>query len=265
MVLRPARITPAPRSDDRRVDGCFVGRDGVILPGSTPLERVPRVFPRNGRDVRSTVVFVNGIMTDARAQLADMQRLADTGCAVVGLHNASEGFVRDLAQCSGDKLGRGRNRTVDSLVSLIDETTARGEPLHLVGHSQGALEIARALFEAARVWKDAGATPSEIRARLSNVEVETFGGASGSFPDGPRYTHVFNRLDAVPMLTGVGTPRARPGEGARLVDFKELRAPGRPDLRQGIAHAFTAAVDAMVHGTRVYFPRRSEAVDSFTG
>ncbi|HEY0095604.1 MAG TPA: hypothetical protein VGB96_14830, partial [Archangium sp.] len=39
---------------------------------------------------------------------------------------------------------------------------------------------------------------------LSNVQVETFGGAAASFPYGPQYVHYLNDYDMVAMQTGLG-------------------------------------------------------------
>ncbi len=48
------------------------------------------------------------------------------------------------------------------------------------------------------------------------VSVQTFGGAGRFFPNGPRYRHVFNFWDPVPILFGQGDIMTGPGRGARV-------------------------------------------------
>ena len=50
----------------------------------------------------------------------------------------------------------------------------------------------------------------------ASVTAQTFGGAGRFFPNGPRYRHVFNSWDPVPVLFGQGDIMTGPGRGARV-------------------------------------------------
>lgn len=233
---------------DTRYDGHFLGARGTTYAPGTPLSRIAPVLPDNGRAVTSTIVVVNGIMTDAKLQRADLQALANTGARVIGLHNATEGLARDMGQVLTDKLGRGPNPAVDALVTLLRTELNAGRPVHLAGHSQGALIIARAL---------AIVRPEYSERQLRNVTVETFGGAARHYVDGPKYTHYMNRFDPAPWLLGVAPRFTHPGAGAKDVFFDEVRRPTNlPSLGEGVTGFFARVVDRLVHGAPEYFARR---------
>jgi hypothetical protein len=102
-AIRPTRAT------DRAHDGEILGADGLWSLLAQESQVAP-VLPNNGARVTSTVILVNGIMTDAALHLADMQGLANTGCAVLGVRNATQGLARDLLECVHNKLDRGDTR-----------------------------------------------------------------------------------------------------------------------------------------------------------
>jgi len=216
----------ASRGSDRNFDGLFVGAGGRTYPPSTPLAQVPGVVPRDGRTPRGTIVYVNGISTTKDAQFGSLQQIADrTGARVVGIHNATQGGVVDVIQSAGDTFDIGRNPAVDTLADTVYEEITAGRTIHLMAHSQGALITSRALQDVyQRLRLEDGLSRREAERMLSRVEVETFGGAAGSYPDGPRYVHYVNRRDAVPGLFGLGpfaNPLVRPGRGAVVHRFSE--------------------------------------------
>jgi hypothetical protein len=220
------RATRDTRGSDRAFDGLFVGADGRTYPPSTPLSQVPAVLPRDGRAPGGTIVYVNGIDTTKDGQFGSLRQIADrTGARVVGIHNATQGGVVDVIQSAGDTLDVGRNPAVDTLADTVYEEISAGRTVHLMAHSQGALITSRALQDVyQRLRVEDGLSRREAEARLSRVEVETFGGAAGSYPDGPRYVHYVNRRDAVPGLFGLGpfaNPLVRPGRGAVVHRFSE--------------------------------------------
>jgi hypothetical protein len=222
-AARPARES---RGSDRDFDGLFVGADGRTYPPSTPLAQVPAVLPRDGRAPAGTIVYVNGISTTKDGQFGSLQRIADrTGARVVGIHNATQGGAADVIQSAGDTLDVGRNPVVDTLADTVYEEVNAGRTVHLMAHSQGALITSRALTDVyQRLRVEDGLSRREAERRLSRVEVETFGGAAGYYPDGPRYVHYVNRRDAVPGLFGLGpfaNPLVRPGRGAVVHRFSE--------------------------------------------
>lgn len=196
---------------DKPFDGAILGAGGQVYPPGTPLSQVSPVLPRNNPNPQETLVFVNGINTDKAGQAATMQNMADaTGDKVIGLHNATEGMVADLAQCVQDKLDKGNNPAVDSLADTIYSELKAGHDLHLMAHSQGALVTSRALNHVEqRMRIEDGMSQADVEKAMGKVKVETFGGAAAHFPDGPQYVHYVNNKDIVPTWFGQGN-----GKGA---------------------------------------------------
>ncbi|MCC7110840.1 MAG: hypothetical protein IT382_16225 [Deltaproteobacteria bacterium] len=257
-AIRPTRAT------DRAHDGEILGAGGLWSLLAQESQVAP-VLPNNGAPVTSTVILVNGIMTDAALHLADMQGLANTGCAVLGVRNATQGLARDLLECVQNKLDRGDTPAIDTLARLIDDALDQGRPVRVIGHSQGALITARALQLVEQSAKDAGLDAGAVKARLGAISVETYGGAANRYVDGPRYHHWINLLDIVPMLAGVGldaiNPLGRVGSGAVVDRFVEAHVPRNlPPLSEGAGNLFARAVEQHVHGPRdVYFRHRAGA------
>jgi hypothetical protein len=234
--VRPARVS------DGDFDGLFVGAGGRTYAPSTPLSEVQGVVPSDGRAPVGTIVYVNGINTTKDGQFQSLRQIADrTGARVVGVHNATRGGLVDLIQSAGDTLDLGHNPAVDTLADAVYREITGGRTIHLMAHSQGALITSRALTDVyQRLRVEDGLSRREAQRVLARVEVETFGGAAGSYPDGPAYVHYVNRRDAVPGLFGLGpfaNPLVHPGRGA-------------------VVHRFTEGHDA--HGfEETYLPRRA--------
>ena len=214
------------RGSDRDFDGLFVGAGGRTYSPSTPLANVPGVLPSDGRVPSETIVYVNGINTTKDGQFGSLQQIADrTGARVVGIHNATQGGFVDVIQSVGDTLDIGHNPAVDTLADTVYAEITSGRTIHLMAHSQGALITSRALTDVyQRLRVEDGLSRREAERLLARVEVETFGGAAGSYPDGPRYVHYVNRRDAVPGLFGLGpfaNPLVHPGRGAVVHRFSE--------------------------------------------
>jgi hypothetical protein len=214
------------RGSDREFDGRFVGAGGRTYSPSTPLAEVPAVLPSDGRAPVETIVYVNGISTTKDGQFRSLQQIADrTGARVVGVHNATQGGFVDVIQSAGDTLDIGHNPAVDTLADTVYAEIKAGRNVHLMAHSQGALITSRALTDVyQRLRVEDGLSRRAAERLLSRVEVETFGGAADSYPDGPRYVHYVNRRDAVPGLFGLGpfaNPLVHPGRGAVVRRFAE--------------------------------------------
>jgi hypothetical protein len=250
------------RSVDRIFDGYLIGEGGALFPPTTPLSELPPIKPNNGKSADRTIYAINGIMTDVDLHRTDLQSLANTGANVVGIHNATAGLVKDLGQCVGDKLDVASNPPVDTVADKIYQALHNQEPLTFVAHSQGALVLVRALQQVVRrMTMEDGHSEAEVQRRLGALSVETFGGATTRYVDGPRYQHFINKFDVVPMLAGVGmkhNPFAQAGEGAVLTLFSEVKSPtNMPKVADGWAHYFARAVDRSVHGPQdIYFQRR---------
>ena len=177
-----------------------------LFGGAKPDRAQEGITPKNNPNPDKTILYVNGIMTPTAGQVSEMQALANSsGAKVVGIHNATEGLVKDLGQCVTDKLDKGKNPAVDTLADTLYSELKAGRDVHLVGYSQGGLITARALNDVAkRLRVEDGLSPAQVEAKLSHLQVETFGAASTKYPDGPRYVHYVNNADPVPTLTGLG-------------------------------------------------------------
>lgn len=220
------------RKDDVRFDGALVGADGRTFAPSADWSSVPAVQPRQGATTNEIGIYVNGINTTKDDQAASLQNLADrTGQPLIGVHNATAGFTRDLAQAGLDLNRIGNNEAVTSLTGLVLGKLDSGQPVHLYAHSQGGAITGRSLFEVRDQLLQRGLSLQEAEAKLANVKVETFGAAIAGFPDGPQYVHYVNVSDPVPALVGVQTSGTllplnvlTPlGEGARVIEFIDLR------------------------------------------
>jgi len=192
---------------DRVFDGQLVGAGGQVYPPGTPLSQVPGVTPRNNPNPSTTVIYTNGIANTKDDQFRSMQAIADTtGARVVGVHNATEGQAADVIQCIKDKLDKGRNPAVDTLADTVYSELKAGRSVHLVGHSQGALITSRALKDVYnRLRIEDGMSKAQAEQAMSRINVETFGGAAATYPDGPNYVHYVNDKDLVPTLFGQGS------------------------------------------------------------
>lgn len=225
------------RTDDAKFDGAFVGAKGEVFPPGTPLSSLPAAVPTKGVSQSTTFVYVNGMGIERDRQAKELQLIADqTGARVVGLHNGTSGWAGDFPQALGDKLDQGRNPAVDALEKLVLQELDAGRPVHLLAHSHGALITSRALTHVRRMLEARGLSPSAVNAKLGKVQVETFGGAASSYPDGPRYVHYVNRADIQSAIYGMGPdgdPRRRnAGAGAQFRSFSA------PALSPVVTHDF---------------------------
>jgi pimeloyl-ACP methyl ester carboxylesterase len=235
---RTSLVVPAPAKDPRRqlainaikaqqtsssddaTDGKLLGANGQSYPASTPLSQIPAVKPNNGKTpTGETVVFINGMGSNAGDAEGECQQIANrTGESVINLHNSTDGFLSDLGQSMGDFFGAGKNAAVDSLTQIVYQHLKDGEPLHLVGHSQGGLIISRALTNAKLLLQKDGMSAAQATAAMGNLKVETYAGAAPSYPDGPKYVHYIDDADPVAWL-GLDHPGTHPGAGATIEHF----------------------------------------------
>jgi len=228
------RRTPPPPPPDKQFDGHLVGAGGRTFPPNTPLSNVPAVTPRNGVTNNETLIYVNGIRTDIGGQANSLQAIADaSGSRVVGIHNATESSAADILQSLGDKLDIGSNPAVDTLADTVYNELRAGRSPHLLAHSQGAIITSRALTDVKnRLMAEDGMSRQDAERLMSNIKVETFGGASRRFPDGPQYVHYVNRNDGVPQAFGLRSwlnPFAHAGRDAVTHYFRE----GKPLVSHG--------------------------------
>lgn len=187
-------------------DGAVVGAGGPPCgcePNEPSTEGVPPITPTDcvNTTALKKIVFINGIMNSGDDHCKWLKAVADKHCgAVTGVYNESDGFFKDLVQCVKDKLGIGDNPAVDTLSGIIDGHVSSGQPLEIIGHSQGALIASRASYD---VLNGAAIDSSgTIAPDWSQLTVTTYGGAAWTFPNGINVTHVVNLIDPVPLLFG---------------------------------------------------------------
>jgi hypothetical protein len=219
---------------DKDFDGHFVGAGGQTFAPGTPLSDIPAVTPQGGVRNNETLIYVNGIQTDVAGQAGSLQAIADnTGSRVIGVHNATGTFVGDVLQSLGDKLDIGHNPAVDTLADTVYNELRAGRDVHLLAHSQGAIITSRALQDVKnRLMLEDGMSRQDAERLMNNIKVETFGGASRRFPDGPQYVHYVNRNDGVPQAFGLRSwlnPFAHAGRDAVTHYFRA----GRPVVSHG--------------------------------
>jgi hypothetical protein len=189
---------------DTAFDGKYVGANGQT---SNTASGVQPVKPNNGTpQTGKTVFYVNGIQTDLAAQQKSLQVIANkTGANVIGIHNSTEGFAKDLAQSLGDKTDLGKNPPVDTLANAIYDAAKTGKPINIIAHSQGGIITSRAVEDATNRLREDGLSSQAAKNLLSKtVNIQTFGGAALTYPGGPNYRHVVNSADPVPGLFGKG-------------------------------------------------------------
>jgi len=221
-------------SRDKTNDGLLLGANNRSYTPGTPLSNIQGVRPDNGTPATGkNVLYVNGIMTDAAAQRATMQRIANqTGANVIGVHNATEGFAADIAQSARDKLNNGNNPPVNTLSNAIYDSIRNGQDVNIVAHSQGGLIVSRAIRDVSERLRRDGNNNQQVENMLRQyVNVQTFGAAAGHYPDGPNYRHVINVKDIVPGMFGLtgdtpaNTPLFHAGKDARIERFNSDLSP----------------------------------------
>lgn len=202
--MQPSPGDP-PKCDWGNDDGALVGAGGPcgcmpVGEGGTPVTPPGCV----NKATLKKVVFVNGILNSADDHCDSLKAIAKKRCAaVLGVYNKSDGgFLasKDLWQCLKDKMGIGDNPANDTLRDIIQDHVNSGEPLEIMAHSQGALITSRALGDVANE-----AASNGVSADLSQITVNTYGGAAWTYPSGPTYTHMVNSIDPVPQLFGKST------------------------------------------------------------
>jgi hypothetical protein len=220
------QVSPPP-SADLAYDGMLVGANGQTFPPGTPLSSVPAATPYDGLRNDETILYVNGVGEDLAQQGVSMQAAANaTGSRVIGVHNATDGFAQDALQTVGDIADTGQDKAVDSLTDTIYGELKAGRGVHIMAHSQGGAETARALTNVQQRLISDGMSPEQAKNAMGAIKVETFAAAASVWPNGPKYVHYVNTADPVAELLGVGQDTgakvAQAGQGAVIRQFTDV-------------------------------------------
>ncbi len=205
----------------------------LLIPGATLAQFDLEVVqaPKDYRDgiltslkpikaADADVIFVNGILTDAPGHKDGLIRVSNvfSGLDVIGIYNATEGWLPDIAQALADLrqgLGLERSRVTNPAVdTLLTYLLLYDHEVTIVAHSQGAAITSAALREFTIRYPDR-------LDRLSRVNVITLGGFAASFPEGPQYLHVVFSSDPVPVAAEKTCQEQRAEQAYR--DYQQAR------------------------------------------
>ncbi len=219
------------RNVDLQYDGAFVGASpkgaaaGQAWSSKTDWTGLEGIKPNNGRACEGKCLYVNGMNCSLSSQMKSLQEIANTtGHEVIGIHNATEGFIKDVGQCITDKMNIGNNGAHKTLTDTIYNhiKSKPDEPLNIVAHSQGGIITSRALRDVKnRLRLEDGLSSQQATNAMKNIRVQTAGAAAVNYTDGPQYLHHVNTRDPVPQL------------------FAETLLPLTDKLKHGPVHRFT--------------------------
>ncbi|HQU19590.1 MAG TPA: hypothetical protein PLA92_11135, partial [Fimbriimonadaceae bacterium] len=162
---------------DGDITGPFIAGDEADWSSKKP-EEVPASPFDDATEARAALaagatVFINGIDTDLPSHAVRAQALANAKKKpVVGVYNATAGFLRDVMQAGGDILGISPNVATTALTNLLLTYGGEdGKRIDVVAHSQGSIILSNAL-QAVKAKKG----------KISQFDVTTLGNAMPFFP-----------------------------------------------------------------------------------
>lgn len=224
-LTRRTNVVASARCSDRDFDGYFLGANEEAFAPATNVDKIPTVDPRGGARNDKKLIYINGISATKKRQAESLRLIADhTGSRVVGIYNHAQNGLLDIAQfAAGANPDVGCNPALETMTETIYSQLRAGRSLHLLAHSQGAIVVSRAIQNVSNCLRlEDGLSKAETKNLLSNVSVETFGGAARRYPAGPQYVHYINRRDLVPQLFGLReflNPLVAAGENAVIHHF----------------------------------------------
>lgn len=200
-------------ANDMRYDNTLFGLDGVPFDAKRVnyLDIAPAGVNFHGSVKSANWLFVNGINTTLEEHMADVQQLGERiGQPLIGLHYGTSGEVKtDVRRALRERavgMFGGRLATflksplIGTLAKQLQEALNRGEDPKIIAVSNGAFLVSQAIELLKRRLAKSNTEPEQVLQRVSLV---TFGGASFTYPDGPKYTHHINTADPVPFVLGV--------------------------------------------------------------
>lgn len=127
-----------------------------------------------------------------------------------------------------DHYGR-QDAVVRPLLEELDRINSRTLWQKLAASPFSDLRNSRTITTLARELRDR-IRPIVERRLDSYVTAQTFGGAARFYPNGPRYRHVYNEWDPVPVMVGQGDIGTGPGRGARVEPINRNAGSRLPDI-----------------------------------
>ncbi|GIK33182.1 MAG: hypothetical protein BroJett009_21740 [Armatimonadota bacterium] len=185
---------------DGDITGPFIAGDETDWsskkPGEVPASPFDDATEARAALAAGATVFINGIDTDLPSHAVRAQALANAKKKpVVGVYNATAGFLRDVLQAGGDILGISPNVATTALTNLLLTYGGEdGKRIDVVAHSQGSIILSNAL-QAVKAKKG----------KISQYNVTTIGNAMPFFPSGTTYKHYAFDSDTVAGLTGTNS------------------------------------------------------------
>jgi hypothetical protein len=247
--------TAAPTTDVE-ADGWYMGagctpKRTQAEAQASPTQPDPNNACCRGKTGQRTIYYVNGIKTTRAAHCTTLREIANSTCAnVIGIYNATEGFVQDGLQTGGDRqlINRaangtpprldGRNPAVNTVSNTVYNEVQAGRRPEIWAHSQGGAVTSLGLYSADNRLQMAG-----NQNRLAGTQVTSFGSAAPRWVDGPTYNHYVNVNDLTPVSLGLGASADaagnRGGRGSTIHRFSGSPSAGwanegQPGYRRGV-------------------------------
>lgn len=200
-------------------DGYFIGNNGCLYdPTTTSIENVPPANETTSPSNQKTALwYINGANHRANWVLPEMHLLAkNSGRPVISIYNATiGGRVPDAISDSNNE-----SKVAKVLAAQIVKNITNNIPVFISCNSQGAIHASQGLNQAIESLSLVYNKP-ELKTQLAKIHVETAGGASKVFPNGPQYIHYVNSRDPVPLKIGVLSADAEQGENAVIAEFTD--------------------------------------------
>ncbi len=249
--------------------------DGALRTVEPDMDRLqPAGKPEFGDNTR--VFFVNGIKTTDFAAMAEAKMLAGRMHQNVDLvYVQTNGVEEDLKRAIKETFdpANGRNNPPEkTLATNIEQTLDRGENVHIVGYSRGALVTQLALQSVRDHYEKQGHDEVWVERHIgSHITVETLNGASHTMLPGVNAEHYVSKYDDLVANTigmGASAPSVR-AVAAVVIDGTLRAANALPESdRAALAGEINAVRDdlrALETDLRADVPRTSPAVDPGRG
>lgn len=210
------RPVPETLKTHKQFDGYYIGSQNqtsddshapvAFHAHSNPHEIPPITSPQGQNSEASTRFCFNGLNTTIHEHYEFLKTLSDFHEApLVGVHSAKMKNVRgEFKRGIDDSLDRRDNPTINTGRDLVLSTILANEPLSLIGISHGCSILTKALNRAAFLLREQkGWSTEQVEEAFALLKIETYGGATWSYPDGPQYRHYIYKPDPVPFTFGL--------------------------------------------------------------